>query len=488
MAALAHKSAELDHQSNLRYLQVLSSAIYDMSHLYQPAARMYQLLKTMLVEIRSEMVKSGGFDVSSFVGRYQGSSNSSLLFGSNQWATGAEGNCLSTDRLDTVPEDARAVKRRRLSSLSSVDFTTIGPSFLSATLQTCPSPPSSSQSHDGSNPVTLDQASNEPGTFDLDFFHSSFVDFISTAGESASAQDWAATGPSTVNVDIDTTVPMLIPTVSGDLSCLSVNMDTTVSKANDTPATTTTPVPAAPAAQPNQPADDDTAVDKTIEEWLAEPAAPTVSTPSSDDNTGIASGNNPQTAELPSPPINNNANIAIPPTEEVIHPSQPRSTLAHATADGTPICRDPYVLSLETELGLTLDNHTNNNNKDHNNNNSGNCAMNWLATTSTPPSQPAVTLSSPPIIKDVTDTARRPSVAAPSPPPPMTPVTLDELVQSVEEAVGSARARARAARAAAAAAAAVGGGGGGGGNIVVGCGRGESSPLVRNRELDFLTL
>ncbi|KAK4236669.1 fungal-specific transcription factor domain-containing protein [Achaetomium macrosporum] len=473
MAALAHKSAELDHQSNLRYLQVLSSAIYDMSHLYQPAARMYQLLKTMLIEIRSEMVKSGGFDVSSFVGRYQGSSNSSVLFGSNQWATGTEGSCLSSDRLESAAEDARAVKRRRLSSLSSVDFTTIGPSFLSASHQACPSPPSSSRSHENSNPVSLDQLSNEPNTFDLDFFHSSFVDFINNGGEGASTQDWATTGPSAVNVE--TTVPMLIPTASGDLSCLSVGTENTVSKPNEPPATATTSPPAAPAAQPASPvppADDETAVDKTIEEWLAEPAAPTVSTPP-DHNTlpqaGTASGNSPQTAELPSVTTTNNTVNAIPTTEEVIHSSQPRSHLAHATADGTPICRDPYVLSLETELGLTLDNNK------ENAASSGGCAMDWLST-----SPPAPSPACPE--KEVVDS----NTARPPAPPPMTPVTLDELVQSVEEAVGSARARARARAAAAAAAAA-----GSGGTITlgagVGCGKGES-PVVRNRELDFLAL
>jgi hypothetical protein len=76
----------------------------------------------------------------------------------------------------------------------------------------------------------------------------------------------------------------------------------------------------------------------------------------------------------------------------------------------------------------------------------------------------------------------RASVAVP---PPMTPVTLDELVQSVEEAVGSARARARAR-----AAAASGGGTGPGAGGVGGAGVAavSVSPVVRNRELDFLTL
>ncbi|KAL2130541.1 hypothetical protein VTI74DRAFT_6239 [Chaetomium olivicolor] len=71
------------------------------------------------------------------------------------------------------------------------------------------------------------------------------------------------------------------------------------------------------------------------------------------------------------------------------------------------------------------------------------------------------------------------------PPAPVTPVTLDELVQSVEEAVGSARARARA-RAAAAGAET----GASNGNAAAGAiGSAESqSPILRNKELDFLTL
>ncbi|KAK3313132.1 fungal-specific transcription factor domain-containing protein [Apodospora peruviana] len=56
MAALALRSPELDHRSNLSYLQVLSIAIYDMSRIYQPAARMYRQLKTTLTEIRAGLI------------------------------------------------------------------------------------------------------------------------------------------------------------------------------------------------------------------------------------------------------------------------------------------------------------------------------------------------------------------------------------------------------------------------------------------------
>lgn len=55
MASLAHRSPDLDQRSNLSYLHVLSTAIYDMSRVYQPAARTYQLLKSILANIRAKL-------------------------------------------------------------------------------------------------------------------------------------------------------------------------------------------------------------------------------------------------------------------------------------------------------------------------------------------------------------------------------------------------------------------------------------------------
>ncbi|KAK4217454.1 fungal-specific transcription factor [Rhypophila decipiens] len=57
MASLAHHSPDLDQRSNLSYLHVLSTAIYDMSRVYQPAARMYQHLKAILAEIRAKLAR-----------------------------------------------------------------------------------------------------------------------------------------------------------------------------------------------------------------------------------------------------------------------------------------------------------------------------------------------------------------------------------------------------------------------------------------------
>lgn len=108
MGALAHQSKDLDHQSNLRYLQVLSSAIFDMSQTYHPAARMYHLLKSMLVDIRKEMVASRANMETDFMLRHFRQHSVSYVPGSyGSYATPAPG-------LPVIPEDTQ-VKRRRLS-------------------------------------------------------------------------------------------------------------------------------------------------------------------------------------------------------------------------------------------------------------------------------------------------------------------------------------------------------------------------------------
>lgn len=385
--------------------------------------------------------------------------------------TSTDSTRLSADRLESVQDD-RASKRRRLSSLSSVDLSCFMPSFLGNTHQACPSPPASSQSHDSSSTAALDQAAPDSSTFDLDFFHSSFVDFINAGGEGSGPQGWA---PGTS----ESSVPVLVPAASGDLSCLSSAMANSDAQTIEPPAPTTTPPPAvsAPATAPAT-VDDDTSVDKTIEDWLAEPskAAP----PTAAETPGT----------VPEPAL-----AAAEPA-----PAPPRGNLTHATADGTPVCRDPYVLSLETELGLDFglgpDPPT----------------TTTTTTTATGPATTAPTSSKAPLHSEgdaamaaieAIDWFSNPTPAAssqqqaqpPSQPPsrsgsvsgtvvpPMTPVTLDELVQSVEEAVGSARARARA-RAAAAAT------GAGAATVSASAGAAGSagSPVVRNRELDFLTL
>ncbi|KAL1841902.1 hypothetical protein VTJ49DRAFT_6424 [Mycothermus thermophilus] len=641
MAALAHKSAELDHQSNLRYLQVLSAAIYDMSHLYQPAARMYQLLKTMLVEIRSDMVRSGGFDVSSFLGRYP--STSTMMFGgagSSSSSTSTAGGSLWANGL---AEDDRAAKRRRLSSVTSLDFAstyTTSPSLLRSTSVQAPclSPPTSvtsAKSLDSANAFTLGSTTAplqapEPTTatvatstnFDMDFFPTSFMDFLGP--DPGGADGITAPASTTATAAVPTTLPfpgahdwatghdtspaMLIPTVSGDLACLSsssfgigsASASSSVAKPTSADnAASLAPESSGLGDNNNNNEDDDTSADKTIEDWLAEPST---KPPPANNTSGT-------TADVAVATTSTAKPTATTQQQKDKQKEQQRTaSLSHATADGTPICRDPYVLSLQTELGIGFglgpdeapatgaplsptatastaggsvpvpvvpdvggvgvgemnlvdvnvdmgmdlhvpgldglegiegldamewfhadadadaDGAETHHNRAHEQqqkeNNSTMTAAAAAAASTAADTTPANNGSS---AGDRTGTSSTTNPAPPPPPAssvvPVAPVTLDELVQSVEEAVGSARARARARAAAAAAAAgasssagassakATGPGvGGGSANskdqvesssaAAGGCGREEAVVVVavspgmtgKTKELDFLAL
>ncbi|OIW26056.1 hypothetical protein CONLIGDRAFT_582044, partial [Coniochaeta ligniaria NRRL 30616] len=61
IAALAYQTSEPDRRSYLSYLEILSAAISDMAHTYQPAARMDDLLKAILVQLRSDVADSTTF-------------------------------------------------------------------------------------------------------------------------------------------------------------------------------------------------------------------------------------------------------------------------------------------------------------------------------------------------------------------------------------------------------------------------------------------
>ncbi|KAL2024939.1 hypothetical protein VTK56DRAFT_3638 [Thermocarpiscus australiensis] len=511
MAALAHKSAELDHHSNLRYLQVISSAIYDMSHSYQPAARMYHLLRTLLVEIRSEMVESGGFDISSVVSRYHHGGNSpDMAFETSHWvASTGHGSSLSLDRLENPhPEENRAVKRRRLSSHASVDLTCLAPSLLSSNHQGCPTPPGSSQDFESTRSVPLDQVSpqnpgrpGQPTTSDPGFFHASAVDFIMNG---TGSPDWPLPKPPPETAENLDRLPT--PAGSEDASSSSLTgTDNAALKGNDSA------IGPAPAAR----VDDDTAVERTIEEWLAEPAKPTVLAPpdslqhSAGSSPGADSSTSPALAAAEQPPPPSLADMeAQSLRQDIIQARAPAPSGSHISSDGTAVCRDPGVMTLEMDLGFVL----------------GLEADTATTPTSATTSSGSSSASDSPDsassggndgalsgIEWIVDSALPPPPAPPPPPPPvaaaadaepsssssrsstMAPVTLDELVQSVEEAVGSARARARARAAAAAAAGAgagamMGPGTGGSGNPNGSAGVAGKSPVLRNRELDFLSL
>jgi len=239
MGALAHQSKDLDHQSNLRYLQVLSSAIYDMSQTYHPAARMYHLLKSMLVDIRKEMVNSRPIDTDLMLRQYRQSISGVSGFS----VTPCWGN--SVNMYSTLPvvqetgdaECVPAAKKRRLSERR--------PSELELTSQalfgnfTYPSPPTTAQSHRPSS-EGQDPAPEETFNFDFDFLNSTVV------GTPVEAH------PNDMDEDcIITTVTKVEPSQERAVGERAVGE----------------------SAQPERSGADDT--EMTIEEWLAEPRVTT---------------------------------------------------------------------------------------------------------------------------------------------------------------------------------------------------------------------
>ncbi|KAK0725203.1 fungal-specific transcription factor domain-containing protein [Lasiosphaeris hirsuta] len=249
MAALAHRSRELDHQSNLRYLQVLSSAIYDMSQTYHPAARMYHLLKSMLVDIRKEMVSSRSSDTSTILTQLHQNHSNNPGFLANHWRSGPATNSIIHNPIPTLQgqEDLNAAKRRRLSEqrpseAEQPNLPLFGLGY------TYPSPPKSSQSHKAFNACKL-EAPPSPTIPSL------------------------ADGPCTMMFDFD----FLSSAANDFVDCRTKVIDLT--KSEGAPAS---PSPDAPAASQNDDeiivslgqepqTEDEPSAEMTIEEWLAEP-------------------------------------------------------------------------------------------------------------------------------------------------------------------------------------------------------------------------
>ncbi|KAK4182417.1 hypothetical protein QBC35DRAFT_172478 [Podospora australis] len=419
MAALAHKSAELDHQSNLKYLQVVSSAIYDMSHAYQPAARMYSLLKTMLADIRSELVSSGAFDATALLNRFQhGGSGTNMIFGSSSWGVNMDGPRPSPPRRrhTAVLDERPDIKRRRLSTQTVPDISyTAMPVFTNDQQPTCQSPSSLSQPQESSFPNLADQPLKQvpeitsEEDFDMDFFHASFVEFIS-----AGSQGWETSAPS------ETPAEELPSETAPAVEETTATADKEKTDGVDTKTSSTPP-----------PADEAANVDLTIEEWLSEPVQGPLLTPTEPSSTQ-------QHCESRFSPVNESPAPA---------PHQQEATSNNSASGSAQAVNTPDFQSFGLSLGLDMELGTSDNGGIH--------TMDWMigspSSTKTSPSfktprRRMSTLTAPPETNQslVTGLSYSKIPATPRPAPkPMTPVTLDELVQSVEEAVGCARARAR---------------------------------------------
>lgn len=395
MAALAHKSAELDHQSNLKYLQVVSSAIYDMSHAYQPAARMYNLLKTMLADIRTELVNSGSFNPAAMFNQLQqGSSTSSnTIFGSNAWGNNFDTNMHSRRRSASfVIEPRPDVKRRRLSTqvtLPRPDFTCPTPLPFNNTQFSYQTSPKSSQSYEAFSGVIdqplkeIPEMPSEPDKFDLDYYHASFVEFINTSG-----QGWTTDGA----VDGAPKTPSSLLTPSSEEKPAATRTDGATTKSGDSQVS------------------DDVSADLTIEEWLAEPKQGIVLSPSP----------SPHHSEARFSPVPE----AVTSTESVVTDA---AVAEPKPFDGQSGCGNSQENEFLQKLGLSLGIDLEMSSPHPQDQRDDMISMGWLVgNTSSSASSVGVELSTLPLTKA-----------------PTTPVTLDELAQSVDEAVDCARARAR---------------------------------------------
>jgi hypothetical protein len=256
MGALAHQNKELDHQSNLRYLQVLSSAIYDMSQTYHPAARMYHLLKSMLVDIRKEMVSSRNTE-SDAMFRFQQGVSGMAFQPSYAWANNAPTMypALPVTHESSETPTAQPAKKRRLSERrpSEIDAQVPLP-FPMGNGFDYPSPPTSSKSLGDSSadkPEATSPGVSAPedhtSEFDFDFLNGSVVDFDETQGD-------------TIEVAAAVT----------DIGCTaSVNQGTQGTM--EAQSGEVLPQKQAEQAPKLRHQEDENAADMTIEEWLSEP-------------------------------------------------------------------------------------------------------------------------------------------------------------------------------------------------------------------------
>lgn len=183
IAALAYASSDIDRRSYLSYLEILSGALHDMSHAYQPAQRMDDLLRAVLDQMRPDnhgpasVVFQNGAPVSVF----GGSAGSSMMSGS-AWQ-GSPGNNiysilpLRRENEDTSDHVQAFKKRRPAQSRRASEFTRPPPPFFLT--QTGPTPPNSSQSQSNSYSAVFGRQSGAtPGMFSADHSNNFGLDFL----------------------------------------------------------------------------------------------------------------------------------------------------------------------------------------------------------------------------------------------------------------------------------------------------------------------
>ena len=112
IAALAYQTSESERRSYLGYLEILAAAMSDMSYTYQPAARMDDLLRAVLAQLRSDILGDNGLVSATRLGAVPNSA------GTATWNGSPEGiySVLPARRenpSDGNPETYQAFKKRR---------------------------------------------------------------------------------------------------------------------------------------------------------------------------------------------------------------------------------------------------------------------------------------------------------------------------------------------------------------------------------------
>ncbi|KAF4844651.1 Nitrogen assimilation transcription factor nirA [Colletotrichum siamense] len=178
IAALAYNHSESDRRTYLGYLEILSSAVSDMSHTYQPASRMDDLLKAVLVQLRA--------DINDYNDGIQPpitlSGSDKSLLSSSGW----RGNMdtiysILPARREADAGSSQSHKRRRPSTTSrrASEFTRPPPPFFLTQSNTITSRASSHRSagqHPPIDPAMYSLGSGDMQGFNLDFLNGSAIE------------------------------------------------------------------------------------------------------------------------------------------------------------------------------------------------------------------------------------------------------------------------------------------------------------------------
>ena len=193
IAALAYQqSNELDRRSYLGYLEILSYALTDMSHTYQPAARMDDLLKAVLDQLRRDVygpdytsqasTSSSSSATSAHPGRYGGDLPGWLGGAASLSGTSSSNNGIdiysvlparreSTDSVDALHmfKKRRPTTARRASELTRPPPHFFTPAAAAASSAIHPR-------HSSSNRNSILSCFSGQDTFNLDFLNGSAID------------------------------------------------------------------------------------------------------------------------------------------------------------------------------------------------------------------------------------------------------------------------------------------------------------------------